>query len=181
MTTGLILAAGGATRFGRPKLREPLRGKAVIHWAIEAAADAVEHVIVVSGADDISDLVDDDITLVHNPNWAAGIATSLTVGIQTAKSLGYDAVVVGLGDQPFIPTAAWKAVANATSPIAIAEFDGYRGPPVRLHSSVWHLLPTEGDEGARKLMASRPDLVVAIPCSGEPADIDTQEDLARWS
>ena len=94
----------------------------------------------------------------------------------------HDAIVVGLGDQPLVPAEAWRRVAATTShPIAIASFGGQRRPPTRLHFSVWPLLPVSGDEGARPVMASRPELVVEVACPGEPADVDTVEDLSRWS
>jgi CTP:molybdopterin cytidylyltransferase MocA len=108
-------------------------------------------------------------------------ASSLQAAVSWAGERQHEAVVVGLGDQPFVPSEAWTAVAAAASPVAVATFDGMRRPPVRLARSVWSLLPTVGDEGARVLMKRRPDLVCEVACEGQPVDIDNEEDLSRWS
>jgi molybdenum cofactor cytidylyltransferase len=181
-TCGILLAAGGGSRFGGEthKLVAPLRGRAVFEWALETAEKAaLDHLVVVTGAVDLT--LPDTVVRVHNPRWAEGQATSLQCGIRAADELGMEAVVVGLGDQPFVVAESWQALAAATSPIAVATYDGRRGNPVRLHRSVWSLLPTEGDEGARNLVALRPELVSEVACKGSPADIDTMEDLRQWN
>ena len=149
-------------------------------WALGALIDAgIGAVVMVTGAAPLE--LPPDVVVAHNEHWAQGQATSLQAGIQAATMLGADAVVVGLGDQPFVTASAWRAVAASPLPIAIATYDGRRGNPVRLHHSVWPMLPTEGDQGARSLIAQRPDQVGEVICSGSAADIDTMEDLQQWN
>ena len=180
----VILAAGEGSRFDGPghKLRAPLRGRPVVAWALEAALGAgLDETIVVVGSVDLADLVPDDVTVVVNDAWADGQATSLAAAVDAATGR-HDALVVALGDQPFLEPMAWAAVAACRErPIAIATYDGRRGHPVRLDASVWPLLARTGDAGARDLLRGRPELVREVPCHGQPADIDTREDLGRWS
>ncbi len=182
MTAAVLLCAGGATRFAgaQHKLLVPFRGLPLVTWSLQNVLVAgFGDVIVVVGAVDLGVLAEGTIR-VHNPDWASGQATSLQVGVREAAARGHDSVVVGLGDQPFVPANCWRAVADSSSPIAVAVFGGRRMPPVRLAREVWDLLPTEGDVGARDLIAARPDIVQEVRCEGEPVDIDTAEDAARW-
>jgi len=182
-TAALVLAAGEGSRFtgGTHKLVAPFRGRPLWEWAIDAALGAgLDATYVVTGAVPLP--LPTAVVEVHNDGWADGQATSLATGIAAIREEGHDAVVVGLADQPLVGSDAWRSVAAAVAtPIAVASFDGDRRPPVRLAAEVWPLLPTEGDEGARTVMRKRPDLVTAVPCSGQPVDIDTLEDLERWS
>jgi len=139
--------------------------------------------IVVSGALDISNYIG-DIEEVHNPDWKTGQRSSVITAINFARSHGYDAIVVGLADQPFLTPQAWTNVASSTSPIAIATYNGTRGNPVRLHSSVWDTfedLEADPDAGARSLIHLHPELVREVACEGNSADIDTTEDLDTWT
>ena len=187
----VLLAAGAGSRFhdDRHKLwaeiadngTGPLR--TIIERSLSSALAAdIGPIVVVTGC--VADVVPTDlahaVTVCHNDRWSEGQITSLHCALAAARSLGATCVVVGLADQPFIDPAAWRAVAHASGPIAVATYDGRRANPVKLDAAVWDLLPTTGDEGARSLMRVRPDLVREVACTGSPADIDTTEDLRRW-
>ncbi|MCU1391866.1 MAG: hypothetical protein JWM34_294 [Ilumatobacteraceae bacterium] len=185
-TSAVLLAAGAGSRFraGSHKLIADLRGRPVIEWALDAViAAGCGDVIVVTGAVeiDLARFADGPVRAVHNPRWAAGQATSLHCGLAAAAAVDADAVVVGLGDQPFVLADSWRSVAAAPTDIAVATYAGRRANPVLLRRAIWDLLPTEGDEGARSLIGRRPDLVSDVACSGSPADIDTMEDLQQWN
>ncbi|MEY3493142.1 MAG: hypothetical protein RL413_560 [Actinomycetota bacterium] len=191
-TVAVVLAAGAGSRFSGPthKLLARLGRDAtgsdsldtVSGRAIGAArAAGIGPVVVVVGAIDLPAEVTAGCVIVRNPNWAEGQATSVQSAVTAAREQGADAVVIGLADQPFVTPDAWRAVAAATSPIAVATYDGVRGNPVRLHESVWSLLPVSGDSGARDLIRLRPELVSEVACAGSSADIDTQEDLDSWT
>jgi CTP:molybdopterin cytidylyltransferase MocA len=141
-----------------------------------------EQSIAVTGSVALTGLLD-GVSEVHNPDWSTGQRSSVLAAIGFAQEHGYESIVVGLGDQPFIPADAWQAVANADSPIAIATYEGVRGNPVKLSSTVWDLFrSTEGDPdaGARDLIRLHPELVREVACKGNSADIDTTEDLSTW-
>ena len=183
-TAVLILAAGAGTRFDGPgpKLRTKIQGLPLLRRAVEnAVLSGIGDIFLVTGEDTFADMGLPTITRVPNPLWSLGQATSLQAGVVAVRAAGHRSVVVGLGDQPGIPPEAWRLVAGSQASITVATYDGQRGHPIKLSAEVWSLLPTDGDEGARGLIAGRPDLVVQVACPGDPNDVDTVEDLRRWS
>ena len=150
----VLLAAGGGTRFretagalGVPvvhKLVAPLRGSTVFEHALANAVEAdVGPIAVVTGAVLLAVLDRQAaITILHNDSWSSGQATSLALGLAWADREGLDAVLCGLGDQPFIPADAWRAVADASpdksKPVSdgiIPGRVGFRNAPTAAYSS----------------------------------------------
>jgi molybdenum cofactor cytidylyltransferase len=182
-TAAVLLAAGGGSRFTGDdhKLLVPFRGRPLYRHAVDAVIEAgFDETVVVTGSAPLE--LPAGLTVIANPHWADGQATSVRAGIDHAQRAGHEAVVIGLADQPLIPAEAWRLVAACVErPIAVATYDGRRANPVRLHRDVWADVPSEGDEGARRLVRGRQELVCAVACPGNPVDIDTVEDLRRWN
>lgn len=190
-TAAVVLAAGSGSRYGgmTHKLMASFRGTTVLAWALHHADEGgLDELLVVTSAATTAHVIAlaatirTPLVVIENPRAHEGQATSLCLALERAGNRCHDAVVAGLGDQPLIEPATWTALASATStPIAVATYDGQRRNPVRLARDVWHLVPDQGDEGARGLLRLRPDLVTEIPSRGNPADIDTVEDLQQWN
>ncbi|MEC8947992.1 MAG: NTP transferase domain-containing protein [Actinomycetota bacterium] len=188
----VVLAAGGGSRWDGDghKLLVEVDGRPLAAHALAAAADAgLDELVVVTGAADLTgvlaEVLDEvlpvGVTVLHNDQWAEGQAGSLGLAVTHAAAVGHDAVVVGLADSPGIPTEAWQAVAAVEAELAVATFAGRRRPPTLIGRSLWGQLPEAGDQGARGLLDEWPDLVVEVPCFGDPTDVDTMEDLRRWT
>jgi len=182
-TAAILLAAGGSSRFRAPgsKLLAEFRGRPLVQWAMLAASNSgCDEVAVVDGAIDLAHVALGELTLLHNPDWSDGQATSLQMGLDWARGRAHSQVLVGLGDQPLVTSSAWEMVRLAPpAPIVAATYQGRRGHPVRLSEAVWGLLPRDQDFGARELMRTHPEMVMEVECPGNPGDVDTVEDLER--
>lgn len=192
LVVAVVLAAGAGSRFHaahhklNTEVTSELGRRPLVEHAIEhAVASEIGPVVVVTGATELQlpPGLASLVSVVENPDWIDGQSRSIAVGIDEARRLGADHVLIGLGDQPGIAASAWRAVGSSQAEwlIVVASYDGRRGPhPVRLHRSMWPLLPATGDDGARTLLRERPELVHEMPCLGTAADIDTLEDVQRW-
>jgi CTP:molybdopterin cytidylyltransferase MocA len=185
--SAIVLAAGGGSRFGGGKLLAKLGGRPIIETVLHNLREApVDEIIVVVGANaqrlrGVCEAY--GVRIVANEEWERGQSTSVLAGL---RACGGEAAVVLLGDQPFIGAEAVERLVSAFSAgakVAVATYGGKRRNPVLFSREVWPLLEAElaGDEGARSVLRRHPELVVEVPCEevGDPADVDTKEDLRR--
>jgi CTP:molybdopterin cytidylyltransferase MocA len=173
---GIVLAAGAGARMGRPKAEITLGGERLVDRAVRVLREGgcAEVVAVVrSGV-----AVDGARTIVNpRPEW--GMGSSLQLGLAAASG---DRVAIVLVDTPGVGADAVRRVLAADAPVAVATYGGRRGHPVVIDRPLWTEVAAlaEGDAGARPFMRAHPDLVAEVACEGDPADIDTESDLAAW-
>jgi CTP:molybdopterin cytidylyltransferase MocA len=186
---GVVLAAGGSTRMGRPKQLAELDGRPLLAHALAAAAEApVDRVVVALGgaAAEVLDRVDlgrAEPLVVEG--WAAGMGHVLASALARAGD-GWEAVVVLLGDQPLVPAGAVARVVEAwragAGPVVTATYGGRPGHPKLFDRRLEpDLIRLTGDTGARDLVAAHPGWVhrVEVGDLGSDADIDVEADLDR--
>jgi molybdenum cofactor cytidylyltransferase len=184
----LVLAAGTSSRMGSNKLLADLNGAPMIVQTVKRiAAASVENVTVVTGhqADDIQAALDGQmVSFVHNPQFADGLATSLSAGV-AALQKSCDAVLVCLGDMPLIDPRDVNRMIAAYNPVELRSIvvpvhGRSFGNPVLWGSNHFPaLMACEGDRGARSLLESLKEEVVEIPVEHEGVvlDADTPEAL----
>ncbi len=183
-----ILGAGGGRRLGAavPKPLVQLAGRPLVAWALDAARESGLRpllLVVGDGGDEVAAVAPDGVEVVRSEEWDRGIAHSMRAALDALTPRpSVDAVCVGLADQPLVGADAYRrlvAAYDAGAELAVATYSGRRGNPVLLSRTVWaqaQLL--EGDEGARVLIRRYGATEVACDGTGDPADVDTIEDLA---
>jgi molybdenum cofactor cytidylyltransferase len=186
---GLVLAAGGSTRMGRPKQLAELDGRPLLAHVLAAAQDApLDRVVVALGgaAGEVLDRVDlgraEPLVI---EGWDAGMGHVLAAALAAATD-DWRAVVVLLGDQPLVAgravarvVEAWRAGAG---PVVTATYGGRPGHPKLFDRRLLpELLRLTGDTGARDLVAAHPEWVhrVEVGDLASDADIDVEADLER--
>jgi molybdenum cofactor cytidylyltransferase len=181
--SGLVLAAGAGTRFGSAKQLADLDGRPMLEHSILAmVASPVRRVVVVlgSGAEEVLQRVDlRGADAVVCERWAEGQSASLACGL--AELSGSEAVVVTLGDQPFVSPDAIRRVIAARGDGAAAvraTYHGEPGHPVLLERRLFERMrDVTGDHGARNLLISMPTREVPCDDLGGGQDVDTPAQL----
>ena len=186
----VVLAAGRSTRMRGPNklLAEIARRPLVRIVAEEALASRADPVIVVAGhqrAEVEKALAGLRVRIVHNPDFAEGLGTSLRAGI-AAVPADSDAAIVCLGDMPRVDATLMNRLIAAFDPdrgalAVVPTFEGKRGNPVLWSRRFFpDLMAIEGDVGARHLIGRYSEAVAEVPVDGKAAliDVDTPEALS---
>jgi nicotine blue oxidoreductase len=181
---GLLLAAGEGSRLGQPKALVTFRGERLADRGVRLLRDGgTEPVLVITGAAGVEM---PGVITVHNPAWRSGMGTSLAKGL-TAVPRDCAAAVIALVDQPLVGAQAVRRLVAAYrddgARVVVAAYRGQPRNPVLLGREHWPEVIglAAGDTGARPFLRAHPELVTLVECgdTGDPADIDTPEDLAR--
>jgi len=181
--TGLVLAAGGSARLGRPKQLLPYAGATLLDHALDIArACAFDQLVCVlgGGAEEIRRAVDlHGVDIVENDQFGSGCSSSIAAALN-AVDPRTDVLVLLLGDQPGVTPAMVTALlaGRGDAPLAACAYDNGRGHPLAFARATFdELRALHGDKGVWKLLDQRASDVADVPITGPiPRDVDTWDD-----
>lgn len=184
---GVLLAAGMSSRFGDlNKLLEDVDGEPMVRCAAETLlATRLTGVVVVVGYDAAnvrSCLSDLNVHITGNDAYERGQSTSVREGVRYSAENGADAVLIALGDMPYLSPQTVDAVIAAYEDEAgsalAAAYEGQRGNPVLFDARHFDALTSvTGDTGGRHILLESGD--GALVETGDPGvhrDIDEPDD-----
>ena len=184
---GILLAAGGSGRLGRPKQLLDWKGKPFVRNVAETAlAAGLDPLVVVTGdqaAKTEAVLGDLDVVIARNDNWREGQSSSVKTGL-AALPPRVGAALFMVVDQPQLPLALIESLraehAASLAPIVAPLVDGHRSNPVLFDRATFpDFEAVQGDTGGRAIFSKHQvvwlpwlDISLAI-------DVDTPEDYDR--
>jgi CTP:molybdopterin cytidylyltransferase MocA len=185
-TVAVIVANDPGEGFTASKYLEPLRGVPMIESIVhDAAMWPVDEIVVVLGGDAEEIVAGADLadaTIIIDPDWAEGMASSLRVAIDLLlRGPGVDRVVVGLADQPGVEaeTVAALLAGSAGAVAVIPKYRYRRGWPIVIASPLFDLLlGLEGDPDIHDIVESHTAGAAEVWVDRlEPARVRTPDDL----
>lgn len=180
---GLVLAAGGSSRLGRPKQLLPFGPATLLdHTLATARTCGFDQLLVAIGgaADEVRSRVDlSGAQVVVNEGYGAGCSSSIAAAM-AALDPRADVVVLLLGDQPGVTcdTVAELLAGRGDAALAVCRYDDGLGHPFCFSREVFETLRgLHGDKAVWKLVAAGGDAVAKVPVAGPvPIDVDTWAD-----
>ncbi len=186
----IVLAAGQSRRMGGAnKLLVPVNGEPLVTCVVDAVLHSTARpVVVVTGHQEAAvrtALAGREVSVVHNPEFAQGMSTSVRAGLEKLPT-GLDGALICLGDMPRTDPALIDRLIGAFNPlegraIGVPTYQGKRGNPVLWAARYFpELMALEGDVGARHLIGQHAEAVYELECTDRSAmiDLDTPEAFA---
>jgi len=181
--TGLVLAAGGSTRLGRPKQLLPYGDATLLDHVLATARECnFDQLLCVIGgsAEEIRRRVDlNGTTVVENQDFGEGCSSSIAAAVAAVDQRS-EVLVLMLGDQPGVTAATVRTLIDrrGDAQLAACAYDDGRGHPLAFARSTFDELATlHGDRGVWKLLDRHAEAVVDVPVPGPvPRDVDTHDD-----
>ena len=186
----IILAAGGSSRFGRPKQLARFGGKSLVTRIVEAAdAAGCSPIVVVIGSEGAKikeELCETQVLFVENQNWGSGIGGSIRIGMESLANVApeIEAVVMLVCDQPAVNTRIIEDLITTgeetMSDIVASSYGDTLGVPALFDRSLFAELRSLGDKaGAKSIILKDPERVAQFAFPEGAIDIDTWEDWEK--
>ncbi|MCU1280773.1 MAG: CTP:molybdopterin cytidylyltransferase [bacterium] len=182
---GIVLAAGGSARLGRPKQLLAFQGETLVRRAARQALAAcgVVHVVVGAERELVGRALDGlPVQVVVNDAWQEGMGRSVSAGVGAARR-DADGLLLMLVDQPLVIASDLVAMIErfrATDASIVAAFyAGVAGVPALFDVGLaGELAALRGDEGARRVLARRAHEVVSFALPHAAVDVDVEADYS---
>ena len=189
---GLLLAAGGSSRFGSPKQLMPVHGITLINHILGVMhSSLIDKIYVVLGAKNVQIQkvfsIENIVVLINN-QWRKGKSTSIIKGISALSRENYDGVVICVVDQININKDMINSLilefCTKKSQVVATRILGQQCNPVLFSSSLFpKFMQLRGEEGGKNILPFAENEISYIDWSNPQLmkDIDTKEDLQSLS
>jgi molybdenum cofactor cytidylyltransferase len=183
---GIILAAGGSSRLGKPKQLLSWKGEPFVRAVTQTAIRAGLLPIVVTGAyaEQVEAALHDlDVKIVHNSDWKNGQGSSIRTGVASIPNESGGAIFL-LTDQPQVNTSILHALmekhAEGLYPVIAPMVIDRRANPVLFDRDTFpDLMSIEGDTGGRAIFHKHRVEYLPWHDDGLLLDVDTIEQYQR--
>ena len=183
----VVLAAGQGKRLGKNKLLTDVNGETLVVKAVRAAVQSnASPVFVVTGyqSEEIESALENfDVNIVHNPNYYAGVKTSIDLGLKSVPDF-CDGVLIIPADMPhltpeFLNKMITKFKKKNEKQLILAEKNYIKSNPVIWSKALYNvadLVPENAD--IRPIFMEHADYTILVKGSAHDLlDVNFQNDL----